>query len=683
MLAAVAAAAVKAAAGTAAAKKLQASGQQSKFSRTTPKMSSSLARTMATSATVGGTAVVKRTPVPKSVPTGFRHAAKPKVKPVSLPQSSRKAAASEAAADAAFLDAALFGGAESVPSNVSAKPSRRSKSASTLVPHETDADSDVSPNNKLANESVAAASFSTPEMKINTEKMQPVAPAHANKRPASAPAESTEHASARPRLVRAARSQPTTAQLAHAAEEAAVAKEDAKREAKEDAKAAALRDGVNLKRKVAVPEVAAVATGRPSYKRNRSTDQAARAAAAARALGVGQTEIPGGHIANAFTTGAKTLQAQVNSEVTRVLADFKILLERTVQIENNAYVAPQYGPFCVRDKLTAAVDDAILHMRRDLGLGETPEASVLLSIGAGKVVVPMYGKGGKQIDLHAACSAGSLARVTGSIAQKEAVGQAGDINGRNAQEQTALFLATRGGHYEVVTKLLEHKANPNLRCGPMLLSPLHLATKAAKIPLMKLLLEYGADRYQQSHAGKTSFDYPINLEAWTVLENTQYIHGTGTAKAAPVKSEPATDSTRSHDASAAEVKRIVAAASSPEAIKALSASAQKALAFNVKTHFLLAKTANAALQLPVGESVYAKHPHLFTHASGVGAQLVVMLAASEFRHLVKSTSSYKKVKRIKKAMAVLHTFSLNYDTIDAIHSRAKLVLSLIDAKSAA
>lgn len=65
----------------------------------------------------------------------------------------------------------------------------------------------------------------------------------------------------------------------------------------------------------------------------------------------------------------KSLKPQIHEEVLAALADFRTLLELTVNAENAAYETPQYSFSDVKSALASAIDGAKPHILRELAQG--------------------------------------------------------------------------------------------------------------------------------------------------------------------------------------------------------------------------------------------------------------------------------------------------------------------------
>ena len=83
-----------------------------------------------------------------------------------------------------------------------------------------------------------------------------------------------------------------------------------------------------------------------------------------------------------------------------------------------------------------------------------------------------------------------------------------DINDYRSgdKQQTLLYIAVDKSNLRDAEKLLkEYHANPNL--GDRKKTPLMNASSSEEIPMIKLLLKYGANPYLKDDEGLTSFDY--------------------------------------------------------------------------------------------------------------------------------------------------------------------------------
>jgi ankyrin repeat protein len=110
-------------------------------------------------------------------------------------------------------------------------------------------------------------------------------------------------------------------------------------------------------------------------------------------------------------------------------------------------------------------------------------------------------------DIHSLAMSGSLNDV------KEVVEKGADINLKDSLGFTALHYACRDGKTEIVSYLLEQKADPNVRSYSVEISPLYFAIREGdQYPeIVSLLLKHGADVNIRSRDGNT----PLHLAAYS------------------------------------------------------------------------------------------------------------------------------------------------------------------------
>jgi len=75
-------------------------------------------------------------------------------------------------------------------------------------------------------------------------------------------------------------------------------------------------------------------------------------------------------------------------------------------------------------------------------------------------------------------------------ALKQLLDQGADVNAKDADENTALHLATKQGHQDIMRLLVEHGADVNAQ-NDFASTPLHLTER--NIETIRILLEAGAD----------------------------------------------------------------------------------------------------------------------------------------------------------------------------------------------
>lgn len=191
----------------------------------------------------------------------------------------------------------------------------------------------------------------------------------------------------------------------------------------------------------------------------------------------------------------------------KALADFKVLLDRTMRAENEAYGLTQFTPLDVRAALAAGVEEAARVLETELRPGDHGAK--------GKVRQGSFAKGRvlKRNELHQACSSGDLDRVKACV---ETV----DINERSLDGFTPLFLAVKANHVDVAQFLLEAGADHALLNGTHGIPALHQAVKDKNIAMVKLLIRNGADRDLEDLAGTTVFEMQLSIPMWSALKNT-------------------------------------------------------------------------------------------------------------------------------------------------------------------
>ena len=79
---------------------------------------------------------------------------------------------------------------------------------------------------------------------------------------------------------------------------------------------------------------------------------------------------------------------------------------------------------------------------------------------------------------------------------------------QNSLKVTPLNSAAAGRHYEIAMLLLEKSANPNIRQEGDFV-PLHSAAMNGQIEMVKVLLQYGADKDLQNADGKSARDFAL------------------------------------------------------------------------------------------------------------------------------------------------------------------------------
>ena len=93
------------------------------------------------------------------------------------------------------------------------------------------------------------------------------------------------------------------------------------------------------------------------------------------------------------------------------------------------------------------------------------------------------------------------------------------VDAHNGDSYTPLGLAAQNGYEQMVTLLLKHGADPNLRAGPDEMTALHLIAygpgwlmprdEQRRAVLVRLLVEAGADKTVTNYAGDTAYDISL------------------------------------------------------------------------------------------------------------------------------------------------------------------------------
>ena len=107
----------------------------------------------------------------------------------------------------------------------------------------------------------------------------------------------------------------------------------------------------------------------------------------------------------------------------------------------------------------------------------------------------------KRVPLHLAAWAGHL-QITELL-----LGKGADPNADALDNMVPLAFAAQNGHTEVCRALLAAKADPNHANTKTGKSPLMTAASKAKLDVVKLLVESGADIKQQTRGGKTAVGF--------------------------------------------------------------------------------------------------------------------------------------------------------------------------------
>ena len=206
----------------------------------------------------------------------------------------------------------------------------------------------------------------------------------------------------------------------------------------------------------------------------------------------------------------------MNADVQKIMSDYRTLLDRTIRAENEAYSTQQYDRKTINMALGQVLEHAKAAIKVELGL--TNGRKIKVASNAGKMA---YNKTKLSADLHLFCKGGKVQKLAHLLEEVDGLGlDHFDINCKNSNRCTALHQTIIAGHADVVRILIANKADVSLKSAAAGIPPLHEAAKRNNIDIVKILIEHGADRSQTSNNEQTVFDFPINLETWSVLENT-------------------------------------------------------------------------------------------------------------------------------------------------------------------
>jgi ankyrin repeat protein len=121
----------------------------------------------------------------------------------------------------------------------------------------------------------------------------------------------------------------------------------------------------------------------------------------------------------------------------------------------------------------------------------------------------------RNLELYNAAAQGNLAKI------KELISSGGvDINWENPdyQEETPLYAASYLGKLDIVEALLDNGADIN-SLNAKLMTPLMIAIINHNTPVVKLLLQKGADMYKSNRWGESVFDMASSPEMKKILDN--------------------------------------------------------------------------------------------------------------------------------------------------------------------
>eukprot|EP00730_Choanoeca_flexa_P005049 TRINITY_DN11866_c2_g1_i1.p1 TRINITY_DN11866_c2_g1~~TRINITY_DN11866_c2_g1_i1.p1 ORF type:complete len:1094 (+),score=260.15 TRINITY_DN11866_c2_g1_i1:397-3678(+) len=214
-------------------------------------------------------------------------------------------------------------------------------------------------------------------------------------------------------------------------------------------------------------------------------------------------------IADPFVHAHVHLQNDVDSEVLRILGEYRELLMQTMTSENAAFDSSQYSKADVKNALCTALsrsrDRVQQALRPQMQGGRTGPR------GLRNTFMIRY-----EQELHQACANNDLDKVREMVEVRRVSPTA--LRHDNA---TPLGIACEAGAIEVVKYLLDCDVNVNQPTGPSKCTALHHAAGTNNIPLIKLLIKSAADRHAPDEEGISPLDMDgLNMATWVVLSNT-------------------------------------------------------------------------------------------------------------------------------------------------------------------
>ena len=81
----------------------------------------------------------------------------------------------------------------------------------------------------------------------------------------------------------------------------------------------------------------------------------------------------------------------------------------------------------------------------------------------------------------------------------------------------ALQAAIAGGYEAIVNKLLEKKADPNVRCGVHPTTALHIAIRYRRVRIVPLLISHGADVNVLDYHSMYPLEVAVDTRRWDIV----------------------------------------------------------------------------------------------------------------------------------------------------------------------
>jgi ankyrin repeat protein len=116
------------------------------------------------------------------------------------------------------------------------------------------------------------------------------------------------------------------------------------------------------------------------------------------------------------------------------------------------------------------------------------------------------------MSLHRAAEDGILEQVQAHL------NKGCNINALDKDKMSPLHHAVFNGHKEIVTLLLEHGANINLKGQEGQVTPLHLAAVRNNKEIVELLLQKGADLHAEDLYGRKPIHYAKSFRQTQIMD---------------------------------------------------------------------------------------------------------------------------------------------------------------------